>query len=171
MSTHYPHKYSTNVSPIRIGPVDLTVGTLSPDSGSSIPTVTDNLFSQGTISSDSIGISFEPATSQSDENGELTWGKSSSKVFEELGNSSLVLGGVDSSKFTGSITFVLVGSPSPRISPSLNDCHAAQSPPRHPRATTGGLTKPSRTALVALPSCRPLLELSTLVCLNSPHHQ
>ncbi|KAH9031975.1 hypothetical protein EDB84DRAFT_1562092 [Lactarius hengduanensis] len=32
-----------------IGPVDLTLDTLSPDSNTPIPTVTDNLFSQGTI--------------------------------------------------------------------------------------------------------------------------
>ncbi|KAI0248315.1 acid protease [Lactifluus subvellereus] len=35
--------------PRHIGPTDLTIGTLSPDTKSSIPTVTDNLFSQGTI--------------------------------------------------------------------------------------------------------------------------
>jgi cathepsin E len=46
-----------------IGPVDLTVGTLSPDSDAAIPTVKDNLFGQGTIPENSIGISFEPTTS------------------------------------------------------------------------------------------------------------
>ena len=34
------------------------VGTLSPDTDSEIPTVTDNLFSDGTISADEIGVSF-----------------------------------------------------------------------------------------------------------------
>ena len=56
-----------------------------------------------------------------------------------------------------------VDSPSSRISSSLNKSHAVQSPPHHPRAPTGGLTKASRTALAAPPSCRPLLESSTLV--------
>ena len=73
---------------LRIGPVDLTVGTLSPDSGSSIPTVTDNLYSQGTIPSDLVSVSFEPTTSEPNKNGELTFG------------------GTDSTKYTGSITYV-----------------------------------------------------------------
>lgn len=70
-----------------IGPVDLTVGTLSPGRSTTIPTVTDNLFSQGTISANEIGISFQPTTQLVANNGELTFG------------------GTDSSKFTGSITF------------------------------------------------------------------
>ncbi|KAJ7459167.1 aspartic peptidase A1 [Mycena galericulata] len=77
-----------------IGPVDLTEGTLSKAS-STIPTVTDNLFSQGTISSDVIGISFEPATSDNDENG------------------SIAFGGTDSSKFTGSVAFTPLTTTSP----------------------------------------------------------
>ena len=70
-----------------IGPLDLTTETLSPDTSSSIPTVTDNLFSQGIISAHEIAVSFEPTTSDVANNGELTFG------------------GTDSSKFTGSITF------------------------------------------------------------------
>ncbi|KAF8260454.1 acid protease [Lactarius quietus] len=77
------------------GPVDLTVGTLSPNIDSSIPTVTDNLFSEGTIPADLIAVSFEPTTSSSDQNGELTFG------------------GTDSSKFTGSITNVPATTTSP----------------------------------------------------------
>ncbi|KAJ7446655.1 aspartic peptidase A1 [Mycena galericulata] len=77
-----------------IGPVDLTQGTLS-DASATIPTVTDNLFSQGTINSDLIGISFEPATWDNDENG------------------SIAFGGTDSSKFTGSIAFTPLTSTSP----------------------------------------------------------
>ncbi|KAG6871372.1 hypothetical protein C0995_005347, partial [Termitomyces sp. Mi166 len=46
-----------------IGPVDLTQGTLSPDFSSLVPTVTDNAFSQGLISANRIGISFEPTES------------------------------------------------------------------------------------------------------------
>ncbi len=62
-------------------PVDLTVDTLSPDSGSSFPTVTESLFGQGTISSDVIGISFEPITTTSNNNGKPTFcGTNSTKV-------------------------------------------------------------------------------------------
>ncbi|KAM6493211.1 aspartic peptidase A1 [Amanita muscaria] len=75
---------------IGIGPVDLTVGTLSPDTNTAIPTVTDNAYSQGSITADQIGISFEPTTSTSVQNGELTWG------------------GVDSTKYTGAITYTPV---------------------------------------------------------------
>ncbi|KIL66686.1 hypothetical protein M378DRAFT_10037 [Amanita muscaria Koide BX008] len=78
-----------------IGPVDLTKGTLSPDSSALIPTVTDNLFSQHTIPVDSVAVSFEPASSNPTNNGELTWG------------------GVDSSKFTGAINYAPITSSSP----------------------------------------------------------
>ncbi|KLO09319.1 acid protease [Schizopora paradoxa] len=85
-----------------LGPVDLTIGTLATGSASApvvvneeIPTVTDNLFSQGVISSHEVSISFEPATSLAGTNGELTFG------------------GTDSSKFTGSITFAPITSISP----------------------------------------------------------
>jgi len=78
-----------------IGPVDLTVDTLSPATSSSIPTVTDNLFKNGVISSNEIGISFVPTTSNDAVNGEITWG------------------GTDSTKFTGSITFIPVTTTSP----------------------------------------------------------
>lgn len=56
-----------------IGPVDLTQGTVS--SNQLIPTVTDNLFAQGAIAQNSIGISYEPSTDSSGAvNGELTFG-------------------------------------------------------------------------------------------------
>ncbi|KAF8801895.1 aspartic protease [Phlegmacium glaucopus] len=72
-----------------IGPVGLTLKSLSPDTGSTIPTVTDKLFSAGVITAHEIGVSFKPITSSTGEqlNGEISWG------------------GIDSSKFTGSITF------------------------------------------------------------------
>jgi cathepsin E len=76
-----------------IGPVDLTQGTVS--GLSSVPTVTDNLFAQGTISSEVIGISFEPTTTSSVVNGELAWG------------------GVDTAKYTGSITYTTLTTTSP----------------------------------------------------------
>lgn len=55
-----------------IGPVDLTQGTVS--GGALVPTVTDNLFSQGTIASNSIGIFYQPSTSAGALNGELNFG-------------------------------------------------------------------------------------------------
>ncbi|PSR71071.1 hypothetical protein EW026_g3656 [Hermanssonia centrifuga] len=78
-----------------IGPVDLTTGTLSPATSQSIPTVTDNLFSKGTIPSDLVSVYFQPTTSESSTNGELTFG------------------GTDSSKFTGSISYTPITSTSP----------------------------------------------------------
>jgi len=80
---------------VGIGPTDLTLDTLSPDESSTIPTVTDNLFSQGAISAHSVAVSFEPTTAETVTNGELTFG------------------GTDSSKFTGSISFSPITSTSP----------------------------------------------------------
>ncbi|KIK55665.1 hypothetical protein GYMLUDRAFT_47631 [Collybiopsis luxurians FD-317 M1] len=69
-----------------IGPVDLTKGTV--ENVDTVPTVTDNLFAQGTIAQNLVAISFQPATTEDDNSGQLTFG------------------GTDSSKFTGEITFV-----------------------------------------------------------------
>ena len=71
-------------------PDSVPVGTLSPGTSTSIPTVTDNLSSAGSISANTIGISFQPTTSEEVLNGELTWG------------------GTDSSKYTGTITYMFV---------------------------------------------------------------
>jgi hypothetical protein len=70
-----------------IGPLDLTEGTLTDEPDTTIPTVTDNLYSQGIISQIVVGISFEPTTSESDTNGELTFG------------------GTDATKYTGAIAY------------------------------------------------------------------
>ncbi|KAL0951624.1 hypothetical protein HGRIS_008305 [Hohenbuehelia grisea] len=78
-----------------IGPVDLTSGTLTPATSTLIPTVTDNLFSQGTITSNEIGISFNPTNVAETVNGELTWG------------------GTDSSKLTGAVNFTPITSTFP----------------------------------------------------------
>ncbi|EIW77122.1 acid protease [Coniophora puteana RWD-64-598 SS2] len=75
-----------------IGPVDLTQGTVS--STDSVPTVTDNLYSQGTISTESIGIYFAPAAGD-DSTGELSFG------------------GPDSSKTTSDVAYVPLTSTSP----------------------------------------------------------
>jgi len=80
---------------IGIGPVDLTLDTLSPDTTEEIPTVTDNLFSAKTIPEHLVSVSFEPITADDTVNGELTWG------------------GTDSTKFTGSITFTGITATSP----------------------------------------------------------
>ena len=78
-----------------LGPTGLTYGTLTDQPNSEIPTDSDNLLSQGKISSEVVGISFNPATSLSSGNGELTFG------------------GVDPSKYTGSITYTPITSVSP----------------------------------------------------------
>ncbi|KAG1794541.1 aspartic peptidase domain-containing protein [Suillus plorans] len=58
-----------------LGPVGLTAGSLTEDVTITVPTVTDNLHSQGTIHREVVSISFEPTTStQSMVNGELTFG-------------------------------------------------------------------------------------------------
>ncbi|KAH9913362.1 aspartic peptidase A1 [Fomitopsis serialis] len=77
-----------------VGPVGLTERTLS-DSDDTIPTVMDNLFSEGIIDTEVLAVSFAPATSDNDTNGELTFG------------------GTNSSKYTGSINYVPITSTSP----------------------------------------------------------
>lgn len=52
-----------------------------------IPTVTDNAWNDGLLDNYEVGISFEPVTSSSSTNGLLTFG------------------GVDASRFTGTITY------------------------------------------------------------------
>jgi cathepsin E len=83
-----------------LGPTDLTIGILSPDTKSAIPTVTDNLFAAGAINNNDVSLSFEPITDSSGSqlNGEATWG------------------GTDSSKYTGEITFVPITTTSPASS-------------------------------------------------------
>ncbi|KAF8626022.1 hypothetical protein AX15_005112 [Amanita polypyramis BW_CC] len=78
-----------------IGPVDLTRGTLSPDTNKIIPTVTDNAYNQGFLRVNKIGISFEPTVLPSTVNGELSWG------------------GIDRRKFTGPITYAPITSTFP----------------------------------------------------------
>jgi hypothetical protein len=73
--------YRLTQSPIRsIGPVDLTQGTIG--GGTPVPTITDNLFKQGTITTESIGIFYQPSTSTG-----------------SIANGELTFGGIDSSKF------------------------------------------------------------------------
>jgi hypothetical protein len=72
---------------IGFGPVDLTQGTVS--NANTVPTFMDNLYSQGSISSEVLGVYFKPesGSDSDDANGELT------------------LGGADSSKYTGALTY------------------------------------------------------------------
>ena len=55
-----------------VGPTDLTQGTVSGQE--MVPTVTDNLFSQGAIANASLGIFYQPTTEEGALNGELTFG-------------------------------------------------------------------------------------------------
>lgn len=54
-----------------VGPTDLTSGTVA--NTDTVPTVTDNLFAQGTITEEVLGVYFVPA-SEPDSFGELTFG-------------------------------------------------------------------------------------------------
>ncbi|KAG2155509.1 aspartic peptidase domain-containing protein [Suillus clintonianus] len=78
-----------------LGPLDLTYGTLTNKPDATIPTVTQNLHSQGIISQIVVGISFEPTTSVTVTNGELTFG------------------GTDATKYTGSIAYTPITTTSP----------------------------------------------------------
>ncbi|KAL1692556.1 aspartic peptidase domain-containing protein [Schizophyllum commune] len=77
-----------------IGPVDLTQGTVQ--WGDRIPTVTDNLYKNKTISTESIGIFYQPTTS-----------------IDPVPNGELTFGGVDTSKCQGEITWVPITKKSP----------------------------------------------------------
>jgi len=78
-----------------LGPTSLTIGTLSPDTTESVPTIVDSLFQQAVIAEDLVAISFEPTNSIGNTNGELTFG------------------GTDSTKFIGSIDFTPITTTSP----------------------------------------------------------
>ncbi|CAO3666850.1 unnamed protein product [Umbelopsis ramanniana] len=69
-----------------VGPTGLTANKTT--CGKIIPTIMDNLFSQKKIPANQFALSFQPSTTASDANGEITFG------------------GIDESKFTGSITYV-----------------------------------------------------------------
>ena len=71
-----------------IGPDISSVGTIDPDKSSTVPTVTDNLFSQGQINQNIVALFFQPLNTTSVENGEMTFG------------------GTDPSKYTGDITYL-----------------------------------------------------------------
>ncbi|KAG0708461.1 acid protease [Suillus ampliporus] len=76
-----------------VGPADLTQGTVS--NTSEVPTVTDNLYAQGTISSDLLGVFYAPSSAANAANGEITFGVT------------------DSAKFTGAVNSVALTTTSP----------------------------------------------------------
>ena len=47
---------------IGLGPIDLTLGALSPDRNTTIPTIMNNLVSQGLIENQVLGVYFAPST-------------------------------------------------------------------------------------------------------------
>ncbi|KAF8141361.1 acid protease [Boletus edulis] len=67
---------------VGVGPVDLTLGTFSPDKNATAPTVMNNLMSQGLIENKVLGVYFGPATNYSDKNGALTYGGADLSVCE-----------------------------------------------------------------------------------------
>ncbi|EIW85612.1 acid protease [Coniophora puteana RWD-64-598 SS2] len=72
---------------VGVGPVDLTTGTLAPDENEAIPTVLNNALKQGLIEEEILGVSFKQAGQYNDTNGALTYG------------------GIDSSLYTGDLTY------------------------------------------------------------------
>jgi cathepsin E len=66
-----------------MGPTDLTIGSLHPDVNASIPTVTDNLYKNGTIPYDIFSVSFEPTNKSFAENGEITFGGTDPTKYTE----------------------------------------------------------------------------------------
>lgn len=76
-----------------LGPAELTENTVT--GTDEVRTVSDNLLSQGKISTEVLGVSFAPTTTAPNTNGVLTFG------------------GVDTSKYTGEITYVPVTTEEP----------------------------------------------------------
>ena len=72
----------------RLGPSDLSIGTLNPDNSKAIPTVTNTLFLQSVINQNLVALFFEPMNQTSVVNGEMTFGD------------------IDPSKYTGNITYL-----------------------------------------------------------------
>ena len=66
-----------------VGPVALTLGTLTPDTSSLVPTVTNNLFMQHTIPVESVAFYFEPTNNIFSRNGEMMFGGTDSTRYTE----------------------------------------------------------------------------------------
>ncbi|KAG2072515.1 acid protease [Suillus decipiens] len=78
-----------------LGPVDLTEDTLTNSPEKTIPTVTENLHSQGTIPRVVVSVFFEPSSSKVETKGELTFG------------------GTDATKYTGHIGYTPITTTKP----------------------------------------------------------
>ncbi|KAG2065013.1 aspartic proteinase [Suillus decipiens] len=78
-----------------LGPVDLTGHTLTNFPGATIPTVTENLHSQGIIPRNVVSVFFKPSSSEVETKGELTFG------------------GTDATKYTGHIGYTPITTTSP----------------------------------------------------------
>ncbi|KAG9323032.1 hypothetical protein KVV02_001687, partial [Mortierella alpina] len=119
-----------------LGPAELTKGTLSPDNGDTIPTVVNTMFTQNSIGAQVFGISFEPITSSNGTqmNGEISFG------------------GVDSSKYTGEITYTPITSTSPASTFWGIDAYATYGTEAEPGTTilpsTAGIVDSGTTLLL-----------------------
>ncbi|EMD38116.1 hypothetical protein CERSUDRAFT_152760 [Gelatoporia subvermispora B] len=64
-----------------LGPANLTIGTLFPDTEATIPTVTDTGFAQGVLTAHEVSISFQPTTEEVNVNGVVTFGGNNPSRF------------------------------------------------------------------------------------------
>ena len=80
-----------------IGPTDLTEGTLTTEKLSLISTVPDNLFGQGTIQANVMGVYFQPLNSSTGANND----------------GSIAFGGADPTKFTHPVSYTPITSVAP----------------------------------------------------------
>lgn len=101
-------------------------------------------------------------------NGELTWGTENPSQKVPYSNLA-VLGGVDTSKYTGSIgyTYVVSLAAELRVIPGI-DAFSAHLRPLLPRVRTGASTSPSHTALRRPRSCLPQQESLIPVISSDP---
>ncbi|KAH8553064.1 acid protease [Umbelopsis sp. PMI_123] len=112
-----------------LGPDDLTKGTTSDNM--IIPTVLTTLYHDGTIPAYEFSLSFEPTTSLSDANGEL------------------ILGGTDSSKYTGPLSFVPMTTTQPASDYWGVDASATYGQGQSIMSSTAGIVD-SGTSLILL---------------------
>jgi Eukaryotic aspartyl protease len=80
----------------------------------SVPTVTDNLLSQGVISTETIGISYIPSTSASEvPNGEMTFGGTDPAKYVDCNRFFVCHSNCWRIRYTGSISYVPITQTSP----------------------------------------------------------
>ncbi|KAG6813704.1 hypothetical protein H0H92_008111 [Tricholoma furcatifolium] len=93
-----------------IGPVDLTRGTLN-DKNDTIPTVTDNAYSQDLITSNEIGVYFEPYSES--QSGELTWGMRILRPQHSIRVTDTSTGSDNTRNYVGELIYAPVTSTKP----------------------------------------------------------